>query len=41
LVDDKLRVTADVKPLDPELSGDVQAIDKCLVLYHIVDCIEV
>jgi hypothetical protein len=36
LVDDKLKVTADVKPLDPELDGDAYAIDEGLILYHIV-----
>jgi hypothetical protein len=36
LVEDKLRVTADVKPLDIELSGDAQAIDEGLVLCHVV-----
>jgi hypothetical protein len=41
LVDDKLRVTADVKPLDIELSGDTQAIDEGLVLCHIVGHTEV
>jgi hypothetical protein len=41
LVDDKFRVTADVEPLNPELGGDGQAVDKFLVLYHIVSCMEV
>jgi hypothetical protein len=41
LADDKFRVTADVEPLNPELGGDGQAVDKFLVLYHIVSCMEV
>jgi hypothetical protein len=36
LVDDKLKVTADVKPLDPELRGDVLAFDEGLIFYHVV-----
>jgi hypothetical protein len=36
LVDDELRVIIDVKPLNPELGGDAQAVDKCLVFHHIV-----
>jgi hypothetical protein len=38
LVDDKLRVAAYKKPLNPMFSGDAQAIDKCLVFCHIVGC---
>jgi hypothetical protein len=41
LVDDELRVAADVKPLNPELGGDAQAVDQCLIFYHIVGCEEV
>jgi hypothetical protein len=36
LVDDKLWVTTDVKPLDPKLSGDAQVVDDGLILHHIV-----
>jgi hypothetical protein len=36
LVDDDLSVIPDVKPLDPELGGDAQAIDKGLELHHII-----
>jgi hypothetical protein len=36
LVDDELRVTVNVEPLDPELSSDVQAIDEGLIFRHIV-----
>jgi hypothetical protein len=36
LVDNKLRVALDVKPLDPELGGDAQAVDEGLILRHIV-----
>jgi hypothetical protein len=32
----ELRVTMNVKPLNPELSGDVQVIDECLVFHHII-----
>jgi hypothetical protein len=41
LVDDELRVTVDVKPLNPEFSGDAHAVDECLVFCHIVGHIEV
>jgi hypothetical protein len=41
LVDDDLRVTADVKPQDLELSCEAQSIDECLLLCHIVGCAEV
>jgi hypothetical protein len=40
LVDDELRIVMDVKPLDPELGGDVQAVDEGLILHHIVSCVE-
>jgi hypothetical protein len=36
LVDDNVRVTADVKSLDPKLSGNVHAIDRGLIFDHIV-----
>jgi hypothetical protein len=36
LVDDKLRVTPDVKPLDPQLNGNAQSIDERLIFSHIV-----
>jgi hypothetical protein len=35
-VDGELEATTDVEPLDPEIGGDVQAIDEGLVLCHIV-----
>jgi hypothetical protein len=38
LVNDELRVTVDVKPLDPELGGDVHAVNEGLILCHIVCC---
>jgi hypothetical protein len=41
LVDDELRVTADVKSLDPELNSDAQAVDEGLVLHNIVGHMEV
>jgi hypothetical protein len=41
LVDDELRVTTNVKPLNPKLDGNAQAIDECLVLWHIVSCMKV
>jgi hypothetical protein len=39
-VDEELRVTMGVKPLDPELGGDVQVVDKGLILRHIVCCVK-
>jgi hypothetical protein len=41
LVDNELKVTANIKPLDPKLDGDAQALDECLVFRHIVGCVEV
>jgi hypothetical protein len=41
LVDDKLRVTAVVKLLNPELDGDAQAVDEYLIFSHIIGCTEV
>jgi hypothetical protein len=41
MVDDELRVIADLKPLDPMLGGDVQGVDESLVLRHIVGHVEV
>jgi hypothetical protein len=41
LVDDELGVATDVKPLDPELDGDVEAVDKGLVPRHIVCGMEI
>jgi hypothetical protein len=40
LVDNELRVATDVEPLDPDLGGDVQAIDESLIFRHIVCCVE-
>jgi hypothetical protein len=40
LVDDDLRVTADINPLNPKLDGDAHAVDKCLIFRHIVGCKE-
>jgi hypothetical protein len=40
LVDDELRVTVDVKLLDPELGSDAEAVDEGLILCHIVCCAE-
>jgi hypothetical protein len=36
LVDDDLKVTTDVKRLDPELDSDAQAIDEGLIFDHVV-----
>jgi hypothetical protein len=36
LVYDQLGVASDIKPSDPQLSGDVQTVDKCLTLSDIV-----
>jgi hypothetical protein len=36
LVDDELRVTTEVKPLDPELDGDAQTVDVGIIFHHIV-----
>jgi hypothetical protein len=41
LIDNKLRVSTDVKPLNPKFGGDAQAIDQGLVLHHIVGSAEV
>jgi hypothetical protein len=41
LIDDELRVSTDVKPLNPKFGGDVQAIDQGLVLHHIIGSAEV
>jgi hypothetical protein len=41
LVDDELRVTTDVKPLNPKLDGDMQAVDECLVFCYNVGLAEV
>jgi hypothetical protein len=36
MIDDELRVTMDVKPLNPKFGGDAQTISQGLVLHHIV-----
>jgi hypothetical protein len=41
MVDDELRVIADLKPLDPMLGGNAQGVDESLVLRHIVGHAEV
>jgi hypothetical protein len=41
LVNDELRVTVDVKPIDPELSEDAQAVDEGLILCLIVCRVEI
>jgi hypothetical protein len=41
LVDDELRVTTNVKPLDPELGGNAEVVDEGLVLHQIVGHTEV
>jgi hypothetical protein len=41
LVDDELRVTAEVKLLDPELDGNAQAIDDGVILHNVVGHVEV
>jgi hypothetical protein len=41
LVDDELRVTVDVKPLNPKLGSDARVIDECLIFHHIVGRTEV
>jgi hypothetical protein len=41
MVDNELRVTVDVKPLNPELGGDVQVVDDYLIFYHIIGQAEV
>jgi hypothetical protein len=41
LVGDELRVAVDVKPLDPELSGNAQAVDEGLIFHHIVCRVEI
>jgi hypothetical protein len=41
LVDDELRVTVDVKLLNPKLGSNAQDIDECLIFRHIVGHTEV
>jgi hypothetical protein len=41
LIDDELRVSMDVKPLNSKFGGNSQTIDQCLILYHIVGDVEV
>jgi hypothetical protein len=41
LVDDELRVTSDIQTSDAQLDGDAQAINKHLILRHIVRSREV
>jgi hypothetical protein len=41
LVDDELRVLADVEPLNPKHDGNAQAVDEGLIFYHIVGCTEI
>jgi hypothetical protein len=41
LIDNKLGVSEDVKPLTPKFSCDVQSIDQGLILCHIVGSVEV
>jgi hypothetical protein len=41
LADDELRVIADVKLLNPELGGDSQVVDECLIFCYIVGHVEV
>jgi hypothetical protein len=36
LIDDELRVSADVKPQNPKFGGNAQTVDQCLILCHIV-----
>jgi hypothetical protein len=41
LIDDELRVTMNIKPLNPKLSCDAHTIDECLIFRHVVGCAEV
>jgi hypothetical protein len=41
LIDDELKVSADVKPLNPKFGGDAQTVDQGLILCHIVGGAEV
>jgi hypothetical protein len=41
LIDDELKVSADLKPLNTKFGDDVQTVDQCLVLHHIVGGAEV
>jgi hypothetical protein len=36
LVDDELRVSSDIEALDPQLGGNVEAIDKGLMFHYII-----
>jgi hypothetical protein len=41
LIDDELRVSVDIKPLNPKLGSDAQTVDQRLVFYHVVGGAEV
>jgi hypothetical protein len=41
LIDDKLRVSVDVKPLNPKFGSDAHTVDQCLILRYIVGGTEV
>jgi hypothetical protein len=41
LIDDEIRVSMDVEPLNPKFGGNAQSIDEVLVLYHITGGTEV
>jgi hypothetical protein len=41
LIDDELRVSTDVKLLNPKFSCNAQSVDQCLVVHHIVSGMEV
>jgi hypothetical protein len=36
LIDDEPRVSVDIKPLNPMFGGNVQTVDQCPILRHIV-----
>jgi hypothetical protein len=41
LFDDELRVSTDIKPLNPKLGSDAQTVDQRLLFYHVVGGVEV
>jgi hypothetical protein len=41
LIDDELKISVDVKPLNPKFSGDAQTVDQGLIICHIIGCVEV
>jgi hypothetical protein len=41
LIDNELRVSTDIKLLNPKFGGDAQTVDQCLILRYFVSGVEV